>query len=243
MGGGGNDVNIAAALRVRNEGRWISAVLESLQPLCSTIIVMDDHSTDDTREQCARLGAEVWLSPFTGLDEHRDKNWLLSKVVPHQPDWVFLVDGDEALDKSGPDQIRRSLARGTADHLIFQVMYLWNRVDAVRQDGVYSSFWTPRLYRWGPGIGFLPTNYAKCNLHCMVAPQYRQHGRMCGAKLWHLGYLFAEDRLRKYAWENEHDPGNAREDFYRHVVQGDLPDIPADIRLAHAGPLRLEAVA
>jgi glycosyltransferase involved in cell wall biosynthesis len=236
-------MNIVAGLRVKNEGRWITACLESLKPLCSALVVMDDSSTDDTREQCARAGAEVWPSPFTGLDEHRDKNWLLSKVAPHRPDWVFLIDGDEALDRLGPDQIRASLAGGESDHLIFQVMYLWNRVDVVRQDGVYSRFWTPRLFRWQSGIEFLPTTYARCNLHCQIAPGDRQHGRMCGAKLWHLGYLFAEDRLRKYAWENEYDPDNAREDYYRHMVQGDVPEFPEDARLIHAGPLRLEAVA
>jgi glycosyltransferase involved in cell wall biosynthesis len=233
---------IIAALRIRNEGRWITACLESLKPLCSTIIVMDDGSTDDTRERCARAGAEVWPSPFAGLDEHRDKNWLLSKVAPHKPDWVFLVDGDEALDSDGPDQIRESITKGGADHLMFQVMYLWNRVDTVRQDGVYARFWTPRLYRWGANIGFTPTNYAKHNLHCMVDQEYRRVGRMCPAKLWHLGYLFAEDRVKKYTWQNGVDPNNSSEGYYMHMAQGDLPEIPADATLTHAGPLRLESV-
>jgi hypothetical protein len=61
-----------------------------------------------------------------------------------------------------------------------------------------------------------------------------------GAPLWHLGYNDLEDRVRKYAWYNQMDPNNQPEDCYRHMVQGDITEIPADAVLRHAGPLRLQ---
>jgi hypothetical protein len=50
------------------------------------------------------------------------------------------------------------------------------------------------------------------------------------------------DRLMKYRWYNTTDPNNEREDCYRHMVQGDLPEVPAYLKLKRAGPLRLERI-
>jgi hypothetical protein len=58
-------------------------------------------------------------------------------------------------------------------------------------------------------------------------------------RLYHLGYMCPEDRLRKYQWYNTIDPENESEDRYRHMVQGDIPEVPAHLKLKHAGPLRL----
>ena len=62
------------------------------------------------------------------------------------------------------------------------------------------------------------------------------------ARLFHLGYMRRSDRLMKYRWYNSTDPNNEGEDRYRHMVQGDLPEVPAHLKLKHAGPLRLERI-
>jgi hypothetical protein len=59
----------------------------------------------------------------------------------------------------------------------------------------------------------------------------------------HYGYLCKEDRLRKYEMLNRVDPGNEAEDCYRHIVQGDVPEVPASAVLRHAGPLQLAPYA
>jgi len=58
--------------------------------------------------------------------------------------------------------------------------------------------------------------------------------------LFHYGYLHKEDRIAKYNWILSIDPHNEGEDFYRHCVQGDLPEFPADAVFRHGGPLRLQ---
>ena len=60
--------------------------------------------------------------------------------------------------------------------------------------------------------------------------------------LLHYGYLHREDRVRKYRWILSIDPNNEAEDYYRHSVQGDIPEVPADLKLKHAGPLNLTRI-
>ena len=71
-----------AMLRIKNEARWLPSVLPALSSLCRTIFVLDDHSTDSSRDIILAHPDTVYLqSPFTGLNETRDKNWLLDTII------------------------------------------------------------------------------------------------------------------------------------------------------------------
>jgi hypothetical protein len=67
-----------AMLRIRNEERWIQEVIRSTFHLCDRVFVLDDHSTDQTRSLARSVDPRVTVfdSPFKGLNESRDKNWL-----------------------------------------------------------------------------------------------------------------------------------------------------------------------
>src|ERR1035437_1950383 len=106
-------VKVACMMRVKNEGRWIQHTIDSVRELCGDLIfVMEDGSTDDTREICEAAGVVVLDSPFIGmgLDEARDKDWLLHEVIERcKPDWIFMPDGDEELEAGWCSKIRRAL--------------------------------------------------------------------------------------------------------------------------------------
>lgn len=104
--------DFVAMLRIRNEERWIAEVIESVMPLCDRIFIMDDHSTDGTLEVCLRYPkVTVFCSPFEGLNEARDKNWLLDQIMREcEASWVLCIDGDEVLERNGPDIIRETIA-------------------------------------------------------------------------------------------------------------------------------------
>jgi hypothetical protein len=88
-------------------------------------------------------------------------------------------------------------------------------------------------YRWA-------TTESGGNFHCCSVPkQLIGSARKCEVELLHLGYMDREDRKRKYEWYNRMDPNNGGEDHYRHMIQGDVPEIPAGEKLLHAGPLQL----
>lgn len=249
-------MRIVAMLRVRNEARWIREVLESLLPVCERLFVMDDASTDDTAAICEATERTIVLrSPFEGLDESRDKNWLYDQILNHPdycptqhgfrwPDWIMCIDGDEVLEPRGSELIAQSIANDpTARAFSLRIAYLWNGRHQVRTDGVYQHFKRPSMFKcFNPAFRFQSTRHGG-NLHCSSIPQELIHGfRHCPARLLHLGYMDREDRIRKYQWYNTVDPNDSAEDCYRHIVQGDLPEVPAGARLKWAGPLRLEAL-
>ena len=233
-------------LRVRNEARWIARVIESLLPLCERVYVMDDHSTDDTAAICAQFPAvRLFPSPFEGLNEARDKDWLLSLIQQGGgADIVIAIDGDEVLEPGGQDKIRRAATKGDAWSM--QVLYLWDRDDQVRTDGVYSCMFRPSMFRLSAVTrGFKRTPFGDgANLHCSSVPQsLLAKSIRTDIKLLHLGYRDREDRVRKYDYYNRIDPRNKSEDGYRHVVQGDIPEVPASAKLMHAGPLTLQPLS
>lgn len=234
-------MRVAAMLRVRNEARWINLVLDSIKPLCSSIHVMDDHSTDGTAEIASQCGATVHPSPFDGLNETRDKNWLLDIAMQDKPDWILCIDGDEILEAGCRNELLTVMSSGDVSVLSFRVLYLWDAWTQYRVDGVYSRFWRPSLFRAVPGAKFKTTGNGG-NFHCGNIPQISGRQLRVSANLIHTGYMDREDRIRKYHWYNEQDPGNRVEDCYRHMVQGDIPEVPATARLIHAGPLKLEAI-
>ncbi len=224
-------------------------------PVCDSIHVFDDHSTDETARIAEYLGATVYRSEFQGLDEQRDKQFLMGQIYnsipaqdqhftrgnPYSPYWALCLDGDEELIGNAGEQLHDAAASGDADSYSIRILYAWDSETQVRVDGVYENFRRPSLFRlMNRGFAFQTTPNGG-NLHCSSIPQEMIAGfRPCDAELLHYGYLDAELRKRKYDWYNQVDPGNVAEDCYRHIVQGDAGGVPAYRRLLHAGPLKLE---
>jgi glycosyltransferase involved in cell wall biosynthesis len=254
-------------LRIKNESRWIREVIAAALPLCERIFILDDHSTDATDEICEGMGDRITVirSEFEGFDESRDREYLLGRVMngvsdvhlrgdERSPFWALAIDGDELLDTAGMEAIRETLADTRHHAFKLPIRYLWNSdlslvntpgQRIVRMDGVYQYFARPSIFRlMNRNFRFQRTPFGNgANFHCSSIPQellHASHQLIPSAPLWHLGYNDREDRLRKYAWYNRLDPNNESEDSYRHMVQGDVPEIPADAVLKHAGPLRLE---
>lgn len=247
---------VAVMMRVKNEARWIDRVIKSVVPLAGeNIFVMDDESTDDTLEIAKAAGVNVYRDPFAGqpLDETRDKDWLLAQVRDAcNPDWVLCIDGDEELEHGGADKIL-SVLRSNPDVEVFSMrfLFLWNSPAEVRVDGRYSSLVRESLFRPVDGVHFRSYYEVKdqtdakdprCHvgLHCGNAPGAQTlRSRSLPVYFLHYGYMLREDRIRKYNWYRSIDPDNPWEDGYRHMVLGDLPELPADLTLPHGGPLRL----
>lgn len=235
---------IVGLMRVRNEARWIEKCVRSLLRVCPDgVFVFDDHSTDGTPEICEAIeDVSVIRSRFNGLNEARDKNVLLEHVRQWRP-WVVMIDGDEQFTDAGADHAHQFIGSNfrTLDAIGFPVLYLWDREDQLRVDGVYAR--VQRLSAFHLTNQVFPVQENSVNFHCGNVPQCLLTGRRRHLKespLLHYGYLHAEDRVRKYHWYNKADPGNRIEDGYRHMVIGDV--FPADSRFKYGGPLRLRNI-
>lgn len=242
-------VKVACMMRVRNEGRWLKRVIDAVRPLCrDEIYIMEDGSSDNTVEVIQSAGVHLIPSPFVGqgLDERRDKQWLLQQVrIASQADWIFMPDGDEELEPGGCEKIRRTLeSNPNVDCFALRILNLWDSVDQIRLDGGYGRMGRQSLFRAQSELVFKSyyegTGKNHVGLHVSNAPGLGG-ARMAplNVALLHYGPLHKADRIRKYRWINELDPHNAEEDFYRHMVQGDIPEVPWDAKLKHGGPLEL----
>jgi len=253
-GEGKTPVKVACMMRVKNEARWIKRTIDSVRELCgSDIYVMEDGSSDNTREICEAAGAVVLDSPFVGmgLDEARDKNWFMDEVISRcSPNWILMPDGDEELEAGGCAKIRRVLETNPpCDCFAMGFLYFWDSVDQIRVDGNYGKLRRQSLFRADTAFRFKSYysegqtgNQNHVGLHTSNAPGLGGKILQLNVSLLHYGYLHREDRIAKYRWILSIDPHNEGEDFYRHCVQGDLPEFPADATYRHGGPLRFQKV-
>ena len=252
---------VATFLRVKNEARWIARAVASVLELstwesqeygvpASHVYVLDDGSTDKTAALAASAGAIVFSSPFAGqgLDECRDKSYMVGKLREWcDPDWILCIDGDEELEPGGGEKILRVLRTDPdVDCFALGVLNLWDRPDTIRTDGLYGTMGRQSLFRVKgvSEVSFksyyegLPGAQTHVGLHVSNAP-FGLRTQPLHVYLLHYGYLHRADRIRKYRWYVSVDGTNEHEDFYRHTIQGDLPEVPADAVLKHGGPLKL----
>lgn len=232
-------MNVIGLMRVKNEARWIAESVESLLKVAPQIVVLDDRSDDDTPAILARYkseGVTTLRSKFTGLDEVRDKNLLLDYArLNFKIHWAVMLDGDEVLTR--PDVLLDAMQSSLGRALALPVRYMWDRADQIRVDGVYRNMSRASAFR--PGRDQFASS-GGVNFHCGNVPQAIRGRELVNAPLLHYGYLDRADRIRKYRWYNEHDPNNAGEDRYRHIVIGDLYDPQS--KFMHGGPLELMRV-
>ena len=258
-----SEIQFAAMLRIRNEGRWIAEVLEALFPLCERLFVLDDHSTDDTAAICKSYAPNVrtYTSPFSGLNEARDKNWLFDQVMLEtKPEWIICVDGDEVLAPGSAEAIKQHVIAEPSHAYSLKIVFLWNDRATARVDRIYGDFWRPSLFkpfhpdpntpdhqkilgelRWMSTPFGRRQNGDEPNLHCSSVPQRFLHGHQrCPAQLLHYGYMDRADRVRKLDYYTGIDWLNRAEDSYRHMTQGDgvtLDELPTTKRLIAEGKL------
>ena len=109
-----------------NEADNIERTLASLVDLASEIILVDSHSTDQTREIAASFGARVFVEDWKG--HIRQKNSALEKCT--RP-WILSVDCDEVLSPELKAAIREKVLGGEIKGYVMnrQTVYLGKRLN------------------------------------------------------------------------------------------------------------------
>jgi len=104
----GSAPRLSACIITFNEADRIDACLESLA-WCDERLVVDSHSTDDTRARAARHGARVLERDWPG---HAAQKEHAVRAAAH--DWVLVVDADERISDALRAQIEALRAAGFA---------------------------------------------------------------------------------------------------------------------------------
>lgn len=110
-------MKISAVVLTKNEEENIKVCLKALN-FCNEVIVVDDHSTDKTREIIKKLGAKVFTRLLKG-DFAAQRNFGLRKT---RGDWVLFVDADERVSKALADEIKGAIKK--ANHRPIEGFFL-----------------------------------------------------------------------------------------------------------------------
>ncbi|MCH7952196.1 glycosyltransferase family 2 protein [Patescibacteria group bacterium] len=87
-------MKLTAVVLTRNEQKNIEECLKTVR-FCDEVIVVDDHSSDNTVKIARSLGARVYSRGLHG-DFAMQRNFALEKA---NAEWVLFVDADERVSK------------------------------------------------------------------------------------------------------------------------------------------------
>ncbi|MCS7092814.1 MAG: glycosyltransferase family 2 protein [Patescibacteria group bacterium] len=87
-------IKISVVIITKNAGQTLAKTLESVRSLADEIIVVDDNSTDSTRDIAQKFCAKIFVYPERNLG--RKKNFGIEKA---KNTWVLCLDADEVISE------------------------------------------------------------------------------------------------------------------------------------------------
>jgi (heptosyl)LPS beta-1,4-glucosyltransferase len=96
-------IKLSVVLATRNEDKNIRKCLNSVKAIAGEIILVDEYSTDRTREVAKEFGAKVFLEPHHDIF-HITKQKALEEA---SGEWVLQLDADEVVTPSLAAEIGR----------------------------------------------------------------------------------------------------------------------------------------
>lgn len=122
----------------RNEAANLPRVIASAR-FADEIIVVDDHSSDDSAQIAAKAGAKVYQHEFAGFGQQ--KNFAASKA---SNDWIFSIDADEEITPELRTSVLAAIAQnGAAFYSVDRHTFFSGK--KIRHGGWYPD-WVARLY-------------------------------------------------------------------------------------------------
>jgi glycosyltransferase involved in cell wall biosynthesis len=101
-------VPISVVIITKNEEARIGECLESILNWADEIILVDDESTDKTREIAAQYTDKIFVRRMDIEGRHR--NWAYAQA---KFDWILSLDADERLTSELKNEIRQALSGDT----------------------------------------------------------------------------------------------------------------------------------
>ena len=175
-------IPVSACIVAMNEEDRLGACLDSLD-WCDELVVVDSHSSDQTRELAAARGARVIERDWPG---HVAQKEFAVRAARH--DWVFCIDADERVSSELRAAIEAERARGFAGAAGYEVSRVSSYLGRWIRHGTWYPDWKLRLFdrRVGGWAGRDPHDHA----------QVSGVVRRLGGELRHDPYRSLDEHLR-----------------------------------------------
>jgi glycosyltransferase involved in cell wall biosynthesis len=98
---------ISGVIIALNEAHQLHYALSTLLPWCDEVIVVDQHSEDETARIAEEMGALVYQHERTGGIADPARRFAVGKATG---DWVFILDADEMIPPSLATHLRELTA-------------------------------------------------------------------------------------------------------------------------------------
>lgn len=231
-------MKLITCIREKNSLRYLPRLIAQVRAISDLVIVLDDHSSDGSYEWLSSLSKQVdnlliIRQPDPTFNGGRDWNILYKMAGDYKPEWIFCPDADELLEEQEAYHVRELIEASGKDvrGWSFPFYYLWNDENHYRNQGKYHNTKVIRLFRYEPSMK--PPDRIS---HTYGTPDDidRRLIRVAPVRMWHFGYMLAEDRKVKYNFytDRDKDPlaaGSGGTD-YNHIAEDnptDLVEIPS----------------
>ena len=205
---------LTLSMIVKNESdRFLERSLRSSLPAVNQAVIIDDHSTDDTKTICKQLCEEFDVplklienpaSTFSNEVALRKQQW--KETIAAKPDWILNLDADEVLDSTFLTEKDQLLNQAGLDLYSFRLYDFWDE-EHYREDQYWQAhlFYRPFLLRYQPAF---PYKWLDTPVHCGRFPGniFQLPNSLSATRIKHFGWARTEDRIRKYERYRQQDP-------------------------------------
>jgi len=181
---------ISGVIIALNEAHQLHYALSTLLPWCDEVIVVDQHSEDETARIAEEMGALVYQHERTGGIADPARRFAVGKATG---DWVFILDADEMI----PPSLAAHLRELTAGDPPIDVV-LVPRANVILGRWIrHGNNWPSRHARFFRPGSLLMTD----RIHKSIAPApgTRRHKLAAdpGLAIWHFPGGDLSDLVRK----------------------------------------------
>ena len=186
-----NKADITAIVLTLNEEKNLAACLTSIQDLCTSIIVVDSGSTDQTKQIAEEFSANFHVHEF---ETHAKQfNWALSNLSIRTK-WILRIDADERLTPKLSQEIQDALQSPLPENLNgfvirFKIIFM-NRF--LRHGGVYP-FRKLLLFKYGQAFSQDKAMDEHIELSNGFSREFKQDG-------YHYDYKSLDYFVKKHTW-------------------------------------------
>jgi glycosyltransferase involved in cell wall biosynthesis len=204
-------ISLSALILTFNEEKHIARCIESLQPICRYVYIVDSFSTDKTLEIAEAMGVQCFQKKWEN-NHAKQFNWGLNNIA-FNTEWVIRLDADEYILPELASEIRENLQKLAKD---ISGVTINRRVDFmdkwIRHGGYYP---TTLLRIWRTGAGFLEERWMD------------EHVKLEYGNIVHFKNDLVDHNLNNLTWwTNKHNNYAIREVVDFLIYKFDLSDNP-----------------